>query len=795
MVVGPGDLEIWVCQAFPGGIPDDILSGTNKHMISIPGDDGIHFENGVILKERIWKTILKHLPGQHDQLEHGNRGLQGGVDNFGIPDHMINKSDGGIGPSIQYHGTSDLIHTYVNQPYVFLTPDPKEAEGYAKDLHRMGQSTSVRRIPERKIIYMRRKPGKALSIDDDIIDEFMNGDGDVDAVIARKAEYAKKAGFRYLYYPHPSFYKNDGEQDVVISLYPKEDLKPVGNDKVKERFKHLPGQHAQDLHGNRNVFEIPVGARNRYGDVIREINHDDISRISQLPNDAAIVEFVSGDYFRLPSGYGNAIKTWYSENSSIGKLPDEKESYDQLAGKKGQRGYLITVDDRLVDVYGKNLQDHTGYIINSGHPKAFGLNNDDVEKIKKDYFDSVQESDMDNHWKKMHEAGVIRVREGGGETYIETDRPDTSILRRLQRLVDKGKIGLLPSILWADNDPNIDASSYTPEEFMSAKFARVDRGSLELKERVNKITLKHLPGEHDQLSHGYRGDAADEGHVPVGAKSLEYYNKRLEEIPSKLIDYGYGNPAFMAKVPDDDDPDRFILTKLDWFNRVGMKKAFDFDGTFEDYKNQIETNLKESLANSNVYMRITPEGLEEAVKDGQFENTFMSKKTGAAFKANKKSYKAYREARNEGEEISLGVDKNTDPDHRPIYGYWSTDVNSAIGEDRSVWLEQYGGVAVEFNKEKIANHLTFTDGDSLDYKDQIRSSDWRTPSILSSEGLHNYAIDSSKSGPDGEHVLFWEAQIFDRSITNIKQVVSKVPLPESLTKVLEEKGIPWSIIK
>lgn len=37
------------CTAFPGGIPREILDGTNQHREPYPGDNGVQYERGLTL--------------------------------------------------------------------------------------------------------------------------------------------------------------------------------------------------------------------------------------------------------------------------------------------------------------------------------------------------------------------------------------------------------------------------------------------------------------------------------------------------------------------------------------------------------------------------------------------------------------------------------------------------------------------------------------------------------------------------------------------------------------------------
>ena len=235
------------------------------------------------------------------------------------------------------------------------------------------------------------------------------------------------------------------------------------------------------------------------------------------------------------------------------------------------------------------------------------------------------------------------------------------------------------------------------------------------------------------------------GTTYIGAKPLSEYIKELNKYPIVYEDdytaekYGRkNNPAHWRDVPYKDAngdvlTDYSVLRGLDSEIRKFEKYPEDMGMTFDEYVTRSEDAFRSQLAESDVYMRITPENLEEALIEEQFENTFTSKKTGAAFEENKVSYKTYLSHRVEGEEVALGVPKNTPGDERPIYGYWSQEGGAT--EHFDSWLGQYGSVTVEFDKASIADKLTFTDSDSLDMHGRVRSSDWRDPSILSSFGF------------------------------------------------------------
>lgn len=319
-----------------------------------------------------------------------------------------------------------------------------------------------------------------------------------------------------------------------------------------------------------------------------------------------------------------------------------------------------------------------------------------------------------------------------------------------------------------------------------------------------KLLLRHKGGEGSGY-HGHQGGVGGPGNPggsqprgatrSIGAKPLQYYIDIVNSAPWKTISPRmYGNdktPPYKVKDLGEyvDTIDYPVLSGVEYEMRM---HETNFPGeTFEEYIEHSEDAFREQLAASEVYMRITPKNLEQALREGEFENTFTAKHTGADWKGNRITYKTYIEHRKLGENMALDVSINADDRDRPIYGYWSKE--GAFTKTNDPWLDQYGTVAVEFNKDAIADDLTFTDSDSLDMHGRVKSSDWRQPSILSSYGLTNqtYVPDIADRGPNDS--MFWEAQIFSKKTSNIRSVTSKTTLPESLTKLLDEAGIPWSI--
>ena len=148
-----------------------------------------------------------------------------------LPSGMQNKLDGGPGKSVQYHGTPAKGIEKFSTEEVYLQSDPSEAKGYAEGRHMMQDKKGG------EILAIRRKPGKTLNLNPEIERRMMDGD-DPDDVISEFLKPAMRRGYRYIYFEHPRF-TGDGVQQVVISLYPGDDLKVVSRQRNKEFLVNL----------------------------------------------------------------------------------------------------------------------------------------------------------------------------------------------------------------------------------------------------------------------------------------------------------------------------------------------------------------------------------------------------------------------------------------------------------------------------------------------------------------------------------------------------------------------------
>lgn len=185
------------------------------------------------------------------------------------------------------------------------------------------------------------------------------------------------------------------------------------------------------------------------------------------------------------------------------------------------------------------------------------------------------------------------------------------------------------------------------------------------------------------------------GAVSVGAKDYAYYKNRLNEFPVTTWQFKQLK-GLKHEIPRS-DPDSEVLEAVDWLEN---NCEASYGMTPEEYVAMVEEHFKNELADSDVYMRITETGLKKALNEEMFKNTFMTGRTKAGFSSNGYSYKAYADIRKEGESLALGIPTDSSPNDRPIFGYFAQDHDTRFKKDP--WLEQYGDIAVKFNKWSIS---------------------------------------------------------------------------------------------
>lgn len=111
---------------------------------------------------------------------------------------------------------------------VYMTPDRDQASHYASGAHAGGYGFGDPRISE-----MVSTGGDVADIDGAITDAIENGSFD-DQVLLDAFEAAKVNGARYVEYSHPDA-SGEGSHRVRVSLYPKDDVKPIRSLNLKTR--------------------------------------------------------------------------------------------------------------------------------------------------------------------------------------------------------------------------------------------------------------------------------------------------------------------------------------------------------------------------------------------------------------------------------------------------------------------------------------------------------------------------------------------------------------------------------
>jgi hypothetical protein len=190
-------------------LPGKFVTETPEEMKIILAEKGLRVETANIIKnsadlERHYNTFAKQ--------------------NKKIQNKMINaEPDESLHGRILHHGTREKNLNFNNDRFPYLTDSPKEAQAYARGVHLGGTGSDKPHVKH----FIHANTDKVYDINKHITRAFKN-DSNVEDVINNVGKAAKKKGYHYLTYQHPSF-TDEKDHNVFVSLFPKDDLKHVGN--------------------------------------------------------------------------------------------------------------------------------------------------------------------------------------------------------------------------------------------------------------------------------------------------------------------------------------------------------------------------------------------------------------------------------------------------------------------------------------------------------------------------------------------------------------------------------------
>jgi hypothetical protein len=197
-------------------------------------------------------------------------------------------------------------------------------------------------------------------------------------------------------------------------------------------------------------------------------------------NDGRIGEGVTEKEMKLKFVYKGGPGSGFAGHQGIPGHQGGSQSgmvYADVKSSKYGKGYLISGGTEnlysISDEFGGGTNDHVGFMAMSETPEDFGLSKVEAKAMLKAY-ENGDEAIVD-YWKKAFISGLIRVREFGNEIAIETMGVNNATLRRMQRLYDKGKLGLKPDskITWEGMGGNLVINT-DMKEFLSTKYVTAE---------------------------------------------------------------------------------------------------------------------------------------------------------------------------------------------------------------------------------------------------------------------------------------------------------------------------------
>jgi len=166
--------------------------------------------------------------------------------------------------------------------------------------------------------------------------------------------------------------------------------------------------------------------------------------------------------------------------------------------------------------------------------------------------------------------------------------------------------------------------------------------------------------------------------------------------------------------------------------------------TVEEFKRQLQLNVEQSVAESELFTCVEEGVLEKILTQGRFKTIFETKRGGGDFRISTRSEV-------ENNLFGFPIHRDTgdvDPrtPFRPVYGYMSNNrfggITETGGSDNPESVKQYGNIVVKLRRQ-VKNKATCAFGDTLGKKVDPAPSPVNAPHFTS---LTNAGIGSSRLG-------------------------------------------------
>lgn len=251
-----------------------------------------------------------------------------------------------------------------------------------------------------------------------------------------------------------------------------------------------------------------------------------------------------------------------------------------------------------------------------------------------------------------------------------------------------------------DLDPYIDDPLDDDLDWFAALASELD---LPLTDDLSDVE-KHLPGQHDQKSHGRRGAAGGDDTGSAGGETAGLAS-RLGYTPGSDADV---NPTFVRQASAraihymrteyNSMADNLIDSDPDAEGRI-----VETIGTFDEFQQAcLDVTRLSAEHPQTLGVFVPPQHLDAIAADGRLKSQFETEHSQGWFDPAKRA---------EVESYQMGAPEDLDPEARPIYGAALDDLADYPFD---AGAHHYGDTFLVLDKGAVAGRTTLAFGDTLD---------------------------------------------------------------------------------